>query len=144
MFEIFKKSLFAGLGLAVVTKTKMESVLEKLVEEGRIREFYDKLSDCLRHYIEYRFKLRAPERTTEEFLLEVQGADVLIVERQEDLKKFLEHCDLVKFAKYQPDAEQINGALEMVKDFVDKTKDLQCQVDVTEEQAENAVEVKTS
>ena len=36
MFEIFKKSLFAGLGLAVVTKTKLESVLEKLVEEGKI------------------------------------------------------------------------------------------------------------
>ena len=36
MFEIFKKSLFAGLGLAVVTKTKMESVLEKLVEEGKM------------------------------------------------------------------------------------------------------------
>ena len=36
MFEIFKKSLFAGLGLAVVTKTKLESVLEKLVEEGKM------------------------------------------------------------------------------------------------------------
>ena len=36
MFEIFKKSLFAGLGLAVVTKTKMESVLDKLVEEGKM------------------------------------------------------------------------------------------------------------
>jgi polyhydroxyalkanoate synthesis regulator phasin len=36
MFEIFKKSLFAGLGLVVVTKSKMESVLEKLVEEGKM------------------------------------------------------------------------------------------------------------
>lgn len=36
MFEIFKKSLFAGLGLAVVTKTKLENVLEKLVEEGKL------------------------------------------------------------------------------------------------------------
>ena len=36
MFEIFKKSLFAGLGLAVVTKTKLESVLENLVEEGKM------------------------------------------------------------------------------------------------------------
>ena len=36
MFEMFKKSLFAGLGLAVVTKTKLESVLEKLVEEGKM------------------------------------------------------------------------------------------------------------
>lgn len=36
MFEIFKKSLFAGLGFAVVTKTKLESLLEKLVQEGKM------------------------------------------------------------------------------------------------------------
>ena len=38
MFEIFKKSLFAGLGLAVVTKTKLENILEKLVEEGKLSQ----------------------------------------------------------------------------------------------------------
>jgi len=44
MFEIFKKSLFAGLGLAVVTKTKLENVLEKLVEEGKMsREEAEKM-----------------------------------------------------------------------------------------------------
>jgi len=48
MFEIFKKSLFAGLGLAVVTKTKMESVLEKLVEEGKMsREEAEKMGQDL-------------------------------------------------------------------------------------------------
>ena len=36
MFEMFKKSLFAGLGLAVVTKTKLETVLDKLVKEGKM------------------------------------------------------------------------------------------------------------
>ena len=44
MFEMFKKSLFAGLGLAVVTKTKLEKVLEKLVEEGKMsREEAEKM-----------------------------------------------------------------------------------------------------
>ncbi|KPK27720.1 MAG: hypothetical protein AMJ61_04530 [Desulfobacterales bacterium SG8_35_2] len=48
MFEIFKKSLFAGLGLAVVTKTKLESVLEKLVEEGKMsRDEAEKLGQDL-------------------------------------------------------------------------------------------------
>lgn len=36
MFDFIKKSLFAGLGLAVVTKTKLETVMEKLVEEGKM------------------------------------------------------------------------------------------------------------
>jgi len=48
MFEMFKKSLFAGLGLAVVTKTKLEKVLEKLVEEGKMsREEAEKMGQEL-------------------------------------------------------------------------------------------------
>lgn len=48
MIELFKKSLFAGLGLAVVTKTKLESVLEKLVEEGKMsREEAEKMGQEL-------------------------------------------------------------------------------------------------
>jgi polyhydroxyalkanoate synthesis regulator phasin len=44
MFEFFKKSLFAGLGLAVVTKAKLESVLERLVTEGKMsREEAEKM-----------------------------------------------------------------------------------------------------
>jgi len=44
MFEIFKKGLYAGLGLAVVTKSKLESVLDKLVEEGKMsREEAEKM-----------------------------------------------------------------------------------------------------
>ena len=36
MFDFIKKSLLAGLGLAVVTKTKLEMVMDKLVEEGKM------------------------------------------------------------------------------------------------------------
>lgn len=44
MFGIFKKSLFAGLGLTVVTKEKLESVLERLVEQGKMsREEAEKM-----------------------------------------------------------------------------------------------------
>jgi len=36
MFETIKKSLLAGLGAAVVTKEKIESITRKLVDEGKI------------------------------------------------------------------------------------------------------------
>ncbi len=42
-------------------------VEQKLVETGKIKEFYEQISDILRHYIEHRFTLHAPERTTEQF-----------------------------------------------------------------------------
>ena len=103
---------------------------DRLVEAGRVKEFYERLSDCLRHYIEYRFELRAPERTTEEFLAEAGRAEAL-AEHREDLRSFLEHCDLVKFAKFEPSSEQISEALRMVERFVDRTRSDACRVEVT-------------
>ncbi len=47
-------------------------VAENLVEQGKIPEFYERISGILRHYIEDRFDLHAPERTTEEFLEELR------------------------------------------------------------------------
>src|ERR1035438_8212912 len=46
--------------------------LQQLREENPpVEEFYTRLSDIVRRYLEGRFYLRAPERTTEEFLYEV-------------------------------------------------------------------------
>ena len=104
---------------------------EKLVEQGRVKEFYEKLSACLRQYIENRFHLRAPEQTTEEFLEQLKTSDALKLEHKQELRKFLEHCDLVKFARYQPNDEQVNESLTMAESFVEKTKSHEHLVDVT-------------
>jgi len=103
---------------------------EKLVEQGLIKEFYEKLSLCLRQYIENRFRLRAPEQTTEEFLESLKKSDFLKLEYKQELKHFLEHCDLVKFAKYRPDNEQINQSLTMAEKFVENTKSDERQVEM--------------
>jgi hypothetical protein len=105
---------------------------ENLVEQGRIREFYDRISGILRHYIEDRFDLRAPERTTEEFLVELPYTDVLSQSDKEVLSEFLTHCDLVKFAKHDPTTEQIQRTFDLVKDFIERTKSDERQVDVTD------------
>jgi len=107
-------------------------VAEELVEAGRIKEFYERISGILRHYIEDRFDLRAPERTTEEFLNELQRTDVLAASDKEVLGEFLVHCDLVKFAKHDPTTEQIQRTFDLVKDFIERTKSDQSQVDVTD------------
>jgi hypothetical protein len=109
--------------------------LEKsdLIETGRLKVFYEGISDILRHYIEDRFELNAPERTTEEFLYELQNApaNVFTTDDKDSLAEFLKHCDLVKFAKHQPDAEQTTDILNLVRGFVDKTKSAEHKVDVT-------------
>ena len=107
-------------------------VREDLVGAGRIKEFYERISDILRHYIEHRFSLRAPERTTEEFLYELASTNVLPESDKESLAQFLRHCDLVKFARHEPANEQIQQAFDLVKAFIEKTKSAERKVDVTD------------
>ena len=117
-------------------------VKDDLVNAGKLKEFYERISDILRHYIEHRFELRAPERTTEEFLIELQWTDVLSGSDKESIGEFLKHCDLVKFAKYNPTSEQIQRTFDLVKDFIEKTKSDERKIDVTGKvETEEAVEV---
>ncbi len=60
------------------------------------------VSDALRLYLEERFEFRAPERTTEEFLVDLQQTDLLNDSQKQFLTDFLTRCDLVKFAKHEP------------------------------------------
>jgi hypothetical protein len=107
-------------------------VAEKLAEQGKIKQFYERISGILRHYIEDRFDLHAPERTTEEFLAELWRTEALPSSDKEVLGEFLMHCDLVKFARYDPTTEQIQRTFDLVKDFIERTKSEERNVDVTD------------
>ncbi|HTX22546.1 MAG TPA: hypothetical protein VMD27_11920 [Candidatus Aquilonibacter sp.] len=78
------------------------------------------VSDTIRFYLEERFNFRAPEQTTEEFLRELSVTDLLTVEQKESLGNFLESCDLVKFAKYEPREPELrelhNSATKLVEE----------------------------
>ena len=80
------------------------------------------LSNTLRHYIENRFTLRAPELTTEEFLADLRDNDVLIQSHKDLLKEFLQHCDLVKFAEHLPAKGEIQQAFDACKRFILETQ----------------------
>ena len=95
---------------------------EDLISRGLAKLFYVRLSNILRHYIENRFGLRAPESTTEEFLIDLR-ASLAFEGRQKDLlRQFLEHCDLVKFAKLKPSAHEIEGAVTTCREFIKETE----------------------
>ena len=93
-------------------------VAEDLVEKGKIKEFYHKISDILRRYIENRFNLRAPEQTTEEFLTNIRSKNDFDDTHKTLLKNFLTHCDLVKFARHQPETEDIQKTFDSCKEFI--------------------------
>jgi BatD DUF11 like domain len=107
-------------------------IQQDLVKAGRVKEFYESVSDILRHYIEDRFEMKAPERTTEEFLFEIRNTDVLSESDRKALTEFLTHCDLVKFAKHSPTNEQIQHTFDLAKNFIEQTKSEDKQIDVTD------------
>jgi hypothetical protein len=95
---------------------------EQLIERGEIKLFYIRISDILRHYIENRFALHAPERTTEEFLAEIHQSETLAGRYQALLKEFLVHCDMVKFAELRPTNDEIQKTFDICKQFVLETQ----------------------
>jgi hypothetical protein len=88
----------------------LEAALQHLAEP---RLFCIRVSDILRLYLEERFDFAAPEQTTEEFLLELQATSRLAEKQKDLLGDFLQRCDLVKFAKYEPtltELQDLHGA----------------------------------
>jgi hypothetical protein len=83
----------------VRAKQKLQEALALI---GQPREFCILVSDTIRYYLEERFTFHAPERTTEEFLHELQATELLTRDQRESLGEFLQQCDLVKFARYEP------------------------------------------
>lgn len=93
-----------------------------LLVQGQFHDYYFELTDILRHYIEGRFDIDAPERTTEEFLIHMRELNVLTGAQKNMLKNFLIECDKVKFAKHAPTIEDGQWAFGIAKSFIEETR----------------------
>ncbi len=94
---------------------------EGLIDKGEVDLYHRRLSNILREYIEGRFRIHAPEQTTEEFIWEMSLTKRIKGEYQTILRDYLKQCDLIKFARYRPPAEYHNEALTIAEDFVKNT-----------------------
>ena len=96
---------------------------QNLIGQQQIDAFYVQLSAILRRYVEWRFRLRAPEQTTEEFLAATLTSGGLLTTHRDALRTFLQHCDLVKFARHEPTADDMQRTFDSAKAFVNQTAD---------------------
>jgi hypothetical protein len=103
----------------VRAKQKLQEALALIT---RPEPFCVLVSDTIRVYLEERFNFRAPERTTEEFLHELQSTDLLAAEQKEKLGEFLERCDLVKFARYEPGEPELRDLHSSAVRLVEETE----------------------
>ncbi len=89
---------------------------------GDPNQFCTEVSQTLRLYLEERFTLRAPERTTEEFLIELQNSKHLTLDQKLSLGEFLQSCDLVKFARHEPTETNLRQLHDSALRLVDETQ----------------------
>jgi len=106
--------------IAYAELAKLRSM--ELPERGRIKEYYIRLSDITRRYLENRFSYRVPEMTTEEFLNHLKNVSEIPREHKDLLKQFLTQCDMVKFAKYGPTPLEVLDSFKLSERIVDQTK----------------------
>src|SRR5438045_1924731 len=102
----------------VRARRKLERALALIYEA---RPFCVSVSDTLRVYLEEAFSMRAPERTTEEFLDELQSSALLSLSQKLALGDFLTRCDLVKFARDEPTVEQLKELHASALRLIDET-----------------------
>lgn len=88
---------------------------------GDARWYVGEVSDAVRGYLEGRFGLRAPEQTTEEFLVSLGGKGLPGMDDGDGLGGFLQQCDLVKFAGWRPEASRLEVLEEEALDLVERT-----------------------
>ncbi len=94
---------------------------QKLWQNGDVKNYYSSLTDIARTYIELRYKIPAMEKTTDELMASMHKG-VLKQSLKTALSEVLTLSDFVKFAKAQPDFMENENAMQIIKDFIDKTK----------------------
>lgn len=114
--RIIKRLLPHQKALNEIEKIKTE----RMVVSENPKEYYTKLTDTLRQYIEERFGFSAMEMTSSEIIsrLRESGDQKMI----DELKELFNTADLVKFAKYQTLINENDLNLVNAINFIDQTK----------------------
>ncbi len=96
--------------------------LQKLWQEGKIKEYYTGITDILRTYIQERYGVGAPEMTTDEIMLALKRKDINEMMKGK-LRDILVLADLVKFAKEHPIPSEHEYCFSSSIDFINETKE---------------------
>ena len=95
---------------------------QKLWQKGEVKQYYTRLTEILRQYLENRYGVYSLELTTSETLDELVKTGFKKDETYQKLKTILNGSDLVKFAKYKPDPSENELHFENSWEFVNITR----------------------
>lgn len=75
----------------------------RLIKEGNVKEYYVRLTNILRRYIEDELEIPAMESTTREIMAKIKHKKIS-KETKANIKELLKESDFVKFAKFEPES----------------------------------------
>jgi hypothetical protein len=93
---------------------------DKMVSSENQKEYYTKLTDTLRKYIEERYGFSAMEMTSTEIIERLMASDDQ--QSLSELRQLFMTADLVKFAKYSTMINENDANLVNAIDFINQTK----------------------
>lgn len=92
-----------------------------LLPEGKVKEFYIRISEIIRRYIEGCYFIIAMELTTFELVENLKRSEIPLDE-SELIHEFLANCDMVKFAKYKPTDAENAAIVDKAFEIIERTK----------------------
>lgn len=101
-------------------KNLRELKARNLWEQGMEKEYFTRLTDILRIYLDKRFGINAMEMTTREIMDRLYESDVK--DKRDYVRQILSVADFVKFAKVRPLPADNIAAYENAVKFVEETK----------------------
>jgi hypothetical protein len=96
---------------------------DDLIAKGIMREYYFRLSEIFRRYLERRYRFPAVERTTDEIAPDLIRLPTCGEETKVNARHLLEHADLVKFARLVPPREDAEREYTCAVEFVRETSE---------------------
>jgi hypothetical protein len=100
--------------VALTELTRIERL--GLLEKGEFKEYYTRVVDVLRRFMEARFGIEAMDRTTAEVLQNAQPRGAVT----SALEALLREADLVKFARFTPAVESGTAAMHAAREYISR------------------------
>lgn len=100
--------------------------------KGELKRFYFELTEIYKRYLDKKFEFNAIDMTTEEIgdWLDESGYDQSF---RTETDSFMQHADLVKFAKYVPSEDLPPQDLDTAHDLVDNSRQMEIRRPIVEE-----------
>jgi hypothetical protein len=101
---------------------KLHRIVEDdLLKQGKVREYFIRVSETVREYLGNRYGFFAMDLTSRELVEELRDRPTPGLEIS-SLKTLLQNSDLVKFAKLEPPDEMSSGAIDGAYSLVNATR----------------------